>query len=530
MLTGQNGILNRASEAKDKTGISQEEESVKLSISDALTQGLGSITTENLQTALTNNGLKGPITGDGPWVYTGDYKKYDIGTSGSMTSSDKNNSSSEKIVKLMGNYGVSEDGRFFKMDVDMENLSDKTWTEVNKKSELSEIGKIKKSVAYEGVFFVITENGDLYGWGSNWSGQLGIGNTENQASPVKVTGVSNVEDIYCGTSSTFVKTKTGEVYAFGYNRYGRLGIGNITDQNTPVKISTLSNIKAIYIGSDNYNSFAVTETGDVYSWGENREGRLGIGNTTNQSAPVKINALSNIKEIYTNGCSSWALTKTGDVYSWGDNGYGQLGIGNTTDQNTPVKISTLSNIKAIYIGSDSYNSFAVTETGDVYAWGSNEYGQLGIGIKGDQQTPVKLNSLTNIEKIYTTGYSSFAKTISGDIYAWGSNSGDLGTGNTDYQLSPVKISQVSNVDEMIVDNEYGTAYARTTNSKIYCMSEENYLPGIFDVSKQGLNLEENDEICNIDIVKYKGDLLDQVKVINTIQGHMYVYYMISMPA
>ena len=274
----------------------------------------------------------------------------------------------------------------------------------------------------------------------------------------------------------------------------------------------------------------MTETGDVYSWGENREGRLGIGNTTNQSAPVKINALSNIKEIYTNGCSSWALTKTGDVYSWGDNGYGQLGIGNTTDQNTPVKISTLSNIKAIYIGSDSYNSFAVTETGDVYAWGSNEYGQLGIGIKGDQQTPVKLNSLTNIEKIYTTGYSSFAKTISGDIYAWGSNSGDLGTGNTDYQLSPVKISQVSNVDEMIVDNEYGTAYARTTNSKIYCMSEENYLPGIFDVSKQGLNLEENDEICNIDIVKYKGDLLDQVKVINTIQGHMYVYYMISMPA
>ena len=82
---------------------------------------------------------------------------------------------------------------------------------------------------------------------------------------------------------------------------------------------------------------------------------------------------------------------------------------------------------------------------------------------------------------------------------------------------------------MIVDNKYGTAYARTTNSKIYCMSEENYLPGIFDVSKQGLNLEENDEICNIDIVKYEGYLLDQVKVINTIQGHMYVYYMITIP-
>ena len=169
MLTGQNGILNRASEAKDKTGISQEEESVKLSISDALTQGLGSITTENLQTALTNNGLKGHLTGNGPWVYTGDYKKYNIEKNGSVTSSSKGNSgqSSNKIIKVMGNYGLTQEGKL--VEVDYRNLKEDEWNEIELKSEVSGISGIKKSYGGYGNYFVIDGNGDAYAWGSNSS-------------------------------------------------------------------------------------------------------------------------------------------------------------------------------------------------------------------------------------------------------------------------------------------------------------------------------------------------------------------------
>ena len=133
MLTGQNGILNRASEAKGKTGISQEEESVKLSISDALTQGLGSITTENLQTALTNKGLKGTLTGDGPWVYTGEYKKYDIEKSGSITSKD-NNGSSNKIIELIGDYGITEGGKLVRVEIANEVMEE--WKKVEEKDEV----------------------------------------------------------------------------------------------------------------------------------------------------------------------------------------------------------------------------------------------------------------------------------------------------------------------------------------------------------------------------------------------------------
>ena len=133
MLTGQNGILNRASEAKDKTGISQEEESVKLSISDALTQGLGTITTEDLQTALTNNGLKGTLTGNGPWVYTGEYKKYDIEKSGSITSKD-NNGSSNKIIELIGDYGITEGGKLVRVEIANEVMEE--WKKVEEKDEV----------------------------------------------------------------------------------------------------------------------------------------------------------------------------------------------------------------------------------------------------------------------------------------------------------------------------------------------------------------------------------------------------------
>ena len=133
MLTGQNGILNRASEAKGKTGISQEEESVKLSISDALTQGLGTITTEDLQTALPNNGLKGTLTGNGPWVYTGEYKKYDIEKSGSITSKD-NNGSSNKIIELIGDYGITEGGKLVRVEIANEVMEE--WKKVEEKDEV----------------------------------------------------------------------------------------------------------------------------------------------------------------------------------------------------------------------------------------------------------------------------------------------------------------------------------------------------------------------------------------------------------
>ncbi len=120
-----------------------------------------------------------------------------------------------------------------------------------------------------------------------------------------------------------------------------------------------------------YSSYARTINGEVYAWGDNSYGQLGIGNTENQSSPVKIESLSNVDEIYYDGscCSVYAKMTNGEVYAWGYNSDGQLGIGNTEDQSRPVKIEEYGNtqsIKRFYRSSNK--NIILTDDEKIYVW------------------------------------------------------------------------------------------------------------------------------------------------------------------
>jgi alpha-tubulin suppressor-like RCC1 family protein len=131
------------------------------------------------------------------------------------------------------------------------------------------------------------------------------------------------------------------------------------------------------------------------------------------------------------------LKDDGTVWSWcagGINDHGQLGDG-TTNRNTPAQIAGLSNIVSIEVG--YMHCMALSATGDVYAWGFNQMGQLGNGTNADQLAPVLISGLKNITLINTGDYNSFAKDADGNIYSWGYNSdGQLGFGNRDNTNTP----------------------------------------------------------------------------------------------
>ena len=152
------------------------------------------------------------------------------------------------------------------------------------------------------------------------------------------------------------------------------------------------------------------------------------------------------------GNSSYARTINGEVYAWGDNSYGQLGIGNTENQSSPVKIESLSNVDEIYYDGSGCSVYAKMTNGEVYAWGDNSYGQLGIeSTTYKQSTPQKIEGLTNVEEIYAENCSVFAKTTTGEVYAWGDNyKGNLGTGNTKNQRAPIKINELANIENICV--------------------------------------------------------------------------------
>ena len=303
-------------------------------------------------------------------------------------------------------------------------------------------------------------------------GQLGIGSDDyEQDVPTKINDISNIEDIYVCEHSIYAITQDGSLYARGNNEYyGQLGIGNIETkyQTLPTKIENLNNVDKIYY--DSSSRCAKTKTGEVYAWGRNYYGQLGIGNTENQSSPIKVNGITNVEEIYRKGASTFAKTNTGEVYAWGKNNEGQLGIGNKENQNIPVKVSNLSNVDNIYVCFGGYG-FAQLNSGEVYAWGKNDKGQLGIGNTEDQSIPVKINELANVEEIYMNSSSIYAKTKTGEVYAWGENDeGQLGLGNTENQNVPTKIEGLPNVANFL------DGAIITSDGKLYSIRGKDYLP------------------------------------------------------
>ena len=149
-------------------------------------------------------------------------------------------------------------------------------------------------------------------------------------------------------------------------------------------------IKKIFKG--HHHTFALTKKGDVYAWGLNGCGQLGLGDQNNRHRPAKMTFpedMGTINQIFTANSHTFALTESGDVYVWGSNYSGQLGLGDMERRTSPVLIQVMGPIKQIFTG--NYRTYALAENGQVYAWGLNEDGQLGLGHKKITTIPTLLS-------------------------------------------------------------------------------------------------------------------------------------------
>jgi len=132
------------------------------------------------------------------------------------------------------------------------------------------------------------------------------------------------------------------------------------------------------------------------------------------------------------------LKSDGTVWAWGNNDYGQLGDGTTTNSSIPVQVNGLSDVQSISVG--NYHSLALKSDGTVWAWGNNEYGQLGDGTTTNRSEPVQVSTLSGVQFIFAIKYHSFAMKKDGTMWAWGNNeNGQLGDGSTINRLTPTQI-------------------------------------------------------------------------------------------
>ena len=219
-------------------------------------------------------------------------------------------------------------------------------------------------------------------------------------------------------------------------------------------------------------SLAVGSDGNAYAWGDNYNGQLGNETTTERHAPVRVKtpdrstypdlpADFTYLQVSAGGSHSLALGSDGNAYAWGYNGSGQLGDGTSSSQSTPVRVkapdrSTYPDLPAdftyLQVSAGQYHSLALGSDGNVYAWGYNNYGQLGNGTTSySQSVPVRVK--TPDRKTYPDlpadftylqvsagGSHSLALGSDGNAYAWGYNgSGQLGDGTSSGQSTPVRV-------------------------------------------------------------------------------------------
>jgi hypothetical protein len=336
--------------------------------------------------------------------------------------------------------------------------------------------------------FAITESGNLYGWGRNDSGVLGIGTTTaSQTTPIKINGtaymqgsnyssLSNVQVKKVTTSNNganqfaFVIDENDELHSCGNNQNGNLGLTNSTNRTIFYKVSanigSLS-VRDVFVGGYSTNSNSYIITGDeryLWSTGSYESGALGRGSVAvNQTTFKPVSSVSGSLQLSgvsylalnadsTNLISVMALLQDNSLVGWGENGSYQLGTINNIDSNIPIRpLAPFTGIKKIQYHSDTL--FMLTTAGEMYTVG----GANGDGIAGNGTTTAATTKkrVAKIQRVkfddfvvvgftsasspyyYRTVYAITDDPVRRVFYTWGrNNAGQCGVTTT---MNPILI-------------------------------------------------------------------------------------------
>uniref|UniRef100_A0A8C0VK07 E3 ubiquitin-protein ligase HERC2 n=1 Tax=Cyanistes caeruleus TaxID=156563 RepID=A0A8C0VK07_CYACU len=293
-------------------------------------------------------------------------------------------------------------------------------------------------------------SGTIYGWGHNHRGQLGgiEGAKVKVPTPCEALATLRPVQLIGGEQTLFAVTADGKLYATGYGAGGRLGIGGTESVSTPTLLESIQHvfIKKVAVNSGGKHCLALSFEGEVYSWGEAEDGKLGHGNRSPCDRPRVIESLRGIEvvDIAAGGAHSACITAAGDLFTWGKGRYGRLGHGDSEDQLKPKLVEALQGYRVIDIacGSGDAQTLCLTDDDTVWSWGDGDYGKLGRGGSDGCKVPMKIDSLTGlgVVKVECGSQFSVALTKSGAVYTWGK--GDyhrLGHGSDDHVRRPRQV-------------------------------------------------------------------------------------------
>jgi alpha-tubulin suppressor-like RCC1 family protein len=273
-------------------------------------------------------------------------------------------------------------------------------------------------------------DGCVYTWGNSSFGALGLGDTRVRPSPMPVEGLEGVRYMAAWEYHSFALTQSGDVFQWGESY--RPGAESSL---RPIIVEGFGGVRMRRVCAGDFAAFAIGEDGELFSWAFGSYGLLGHGDTQNQPSSKRVEALRGVRvsSVSIGECHALALAEDGLVYAWGENQRrALLGDPSVERELLPRPVEALQGVRVGSIAAAGLRSYAVADTGEVWAWGwdNESFAPLGRGEEVDCRLPTPIESLRGIKVDAVSASHTLALADDGSVYAWGSrraaHSGSLG--------------------------------------------------------------------------------------------------------
>ncbi|XP_053991691.1 uncharacterized protein LOC128883402 isoform X2 [Hylaeus volcanicus] len=356
-----------------------------------------------------------------------------------------------------------------------------------------------------------TNDGRCYSWGHPGNGRLGLGHLRSVIVPTLIEASCDREIVFvsAGEAHSASIDKVGIVYTWGAGSYGRLGHGDDTDMHIPRKIESFGGQSIVQVACGTFHTMAVSRDGKLFSWGSSLAiGLVSEGENSSVLIPKAVNhsGLISVCNIAVGTYHTIALTQLGDVFCWGVGGQSRLGHGDDANQpfpkhvahlrnkaylddlkewflddlqkskNThPLYLEAMNSKKIQTISCGEAHTMVLLIQGDVWVWGSNSYGQLGLGDALLEEIVYEPNLLEAfkdpIRRIACGKYHSLASNIRGELYVWGSGDcGQLGLGRVVDASVPTGVLHMTCVFDVFGGEDYSACLSSPNSNTI----EDNF--------------------------------------------------------
>ena len=335
-----------------------------------------------------------------------------------------------------------------------------------------------KITCASGHFHTITlsNDGTAYSFGRNKAGQLGLSHNSIYVSlPTPIPNLPKINMVSCGWNFTICVDDEGFIWSFGENKYGQLGTGNTTNFNVPQKLQNVPPVLSVSCGS--VHSLMITNDSNLWSWGSNAFGQLCHGDTEDRSNPQKtsFSNISKIIKISAGGYHSLFQNNKGEIFSCGNNNEGQCGLGHFNDpQTSPSLIPNLASNIVHFVCGDNHSLFLDSE-GNVFSVGENTDGQLGLGHNTNQNELNKIPNIPPIKIISCVNASSYLIDFEGNLWTFGDNNhGQLGHGDKTEINTPEIVNTLKDIQQI----SYGSCgfhfFAKNSQNQIFVTGNNDY--------------------------------------------------------